>query len=295
MIVAVTGSDGFIGTHLCEALERGGFSVRRLQRASSLQAPALDLAAPGAQWQAALDGSDVVVNLAGLAHDVRGQTSEQVDEYLAVNANGAERVASAAASIGAQRFIQISTIKVLGETPCDGIRFREGDPLAPVGVYATSKARGEELSRNALVGSGTDCVVVRLPLVFGTPFKGNLTVLEKAIRRGIPLPLGHSTIGARTYVQMGALTDLILTVIRHSDPLPPVLHARSTPDLTAAEVARLVGREIGRQPRIVSVPSSTLKRLAKAAGKPELASKICDSMLVSDDETRQALGIDRLS
>ncbi|MEI2715418.1 MAG: NAD-dependent epimerase/dehydratase family protein [Candidatus Nanopelagicales bacterium] len=290
MIVAVTGADGFIGTHLCEALERGGFSVHRLQRASSLQAPALDLAAPVADWQAALDGSDVVVNLAGLAHDVRGQTPEQVDEYLAVNAHGAARVASAAASIGAQRFIQISTIKVLGETPRDGIRFREGDPLAPVGVYAVSKARGEELIRSQLAGR-TDCVVVRLPLVFGTPFKGNLAVLEKAIRRGIPLPLGHSSIGARTYVQMGELTDLILKVIRHSEPLPPILHARSTPDLTAAEVARLVGREIGRQPRIVSVPSSALKRLAKAAGKPELASKICDSMLVSDDETRQALGI----
>ena len=293
MIVAVTGADGFIGTHLCPALEDAGVSVRRLARYPNAQRSIMDLADPSTEWQSALDGSDVVVNLAGLAHDVRGQTPAQSDEYMAVNAYGAARLAAAADSVGASRFIQISTIKVLGETPRDRVRFSEGDPLAPVGIYAESKAKGEELTREALAGSVTDCVVLRLPLVFGTPFKGNLAVLEKAIRRGIPLPLGHPTIGARTYVQMGDLTDLLLHVIRLAEPVPGVLHARSTPDLTAAEVARLVGDEIGRQPRIVSVPASTIRRFAKAAGRPELASKICDPMLVSDDVTRLALGLER--
>lgn len=292
MIVAMTGADGFIGTHVCQALQNVGISVRRLQRAPTSQTTAMDLTDPGANWGAALDGADVVVNLAGLAHDVRGQTQEQAEEYMAVNAHGAARVASAAASVGAQRFIQISTIKVLGEAPRSGSRFREDDPMAPLGVYAESKAQGEDLVHAALAGSGTSSVIVRLPLVFGTPFKGNLAALEKAIRRGAPLPLGHRSMGARTYVQMADLTDLILTVVQFTGPLPPVLHARSAPDLTAAEVARLVGQEIGRRPRIVSVPAGTIRRVAGLAGKPEIASKICDPMLVSDDETRRALGLE---
>lgn len=291
MIVAVTGADGFVGTHLCQALEGAGIAVRRLQRAGSSAMPAMDLADPGADWRMALVGADVVVNLAGLAHDVSGQTQGQAEEYMAVNAQGAERVASASASVGVRRFIQISTIKVLGEATRDGFRFREGDVLAPAGVYAESKARGEELVHAALADTGTASVVVRLPLVLGTPFKGNLAVLEKAIRRGVPLPLGHLTIGARTYVQMADLTELILTVVQFAGPLPPVLHARSTPDLTAAQVAHLVGLEIGRQPRIVSVPAGMIRRIARVAGKPEIASKLCDPMLVSDDETRRALGL----
>jgi UDP-glucose 4-epimerase len=290
MIIVVTGADGFIGTHLCQALEDAGSAVRRLQRTPCSGTPAMDLADSGADWRAALDGADVVVNLAGLAHDVRGQAQEQTDKYMAVNAHGAARVAAAAAVFGAKRFIQVSTIKVLGEAPRDGVRFREGDALAPVGVYAESKAEGERLVAQALEGTGTECVVLRLPLVFGTPFKGNLALLEKAIRRGVPLPLGHRTIGARTYVQMSDLTDLILSVVEIPGPLPPVLHARSTPDLTAAEVARLVGQEIGRRPRIVSVSARTIRRAAGLAGKPEIASKLCDPMLVSDDETRRAVG-----
>ena len=71
------------------------------------------------------------------------------------------------------------------------------------------------------------------------------------------------------------------------------MHARSVPDLTAADVARLVGKEIGRQPRIVSVPANIMRHIATVAGNPDLASKICEPMLVSDDETRRALGLQR--
>lgn len=69
------------------------------------------------------------------------------------------------------------------------------------------------------------------------------------------------------------------------------LHARSAPDLTAGEVARMVGAEVGRRPRLVSVPPSVLKKGASLVGRPEAASKICDPMLMGDDLTRAALGL----
>lgn len=90
---------------------------------------------------------------------------------------------------------------------------------------------------------------------------------------------------------MPHLLDLVLRVATAEGPLPPVLHARSAPDLTAAEVARLVGENLRRRPTIVSVPPSLLKGTAKLLGRAEAASKICDPMLVSDDLTRTALGL----
>lgn len=290
MKVHVIGSSGFIGMALSSRLKRERLDVVTLSRHGAKGLSNLDLRHLGFDWDEALEGAEVVVNLAGKAHDLRRPSKEQSSEYEIVNAQGARRLAEGAVSAGARRFMQVSTVKVLGEVPVDGVRFREFDPLRPVGVYAESKAQGELLVQAALRGTATECVIVRLPLVFGTPFKGNLALLEKAIRRGVPLPLSHRSIGKRTYVQMEDLTKLLMRLIMDPRTLPPVVHARSTPDLRAADVARLVGEEIGREPRLFPVPAQALRNAARLVGRPEYASKLCDEMLVSDELTRTALG-----
>ena len=211
----------------------------------------MDLADPGTDWRAVLAGADVVVNLAGFAHDIRGRTQEQAEEYMAVNAHGAARVASAAASDGARSFIQISTIKVLGETPRDGFRFREDDPLAPVGVYAESKALGEEWQQRWPT-PGLHPWLFACPLCSERPSRETWRSWRRRFVMVFPFRSGIGPSAPGRYIQVADLMNLILTVVQHPGHLPPVLHARSTPDLTAAEVASLVGKEIGRQPRIVS-------------------------------------------
>lgn len=285
-LVAVTGADGFLGTHLQRTLAQSGFRVRALTRTTGP-----DLRDVQAGWGAALEGADIVVHLAGKAHDLRTVSAADAAEYVEVNARGAGRVASAAAIAGATRFIHVSTVKVLGEGPRDGRRFQETDDLAPVGVYAESKAEAEQTVASVLAGTTTECVIVRLPLVFGTPFKGNLATIESALRKGVPLPVGHPSIGARTYVMVSDLMELLIRVVTAPEGLPPVLHARSAPDLTAADVTRLVADEIGRRARIVSVPAGTIHSVARLTGRPEIASKLCDPMLVADDITRSALGL----
>lgn len=288
--VAVTGSTGFIGRALVAHLAGQGLNVLPIARDSLAGPSGLDMGGPSSDWAAAMSGSDVVINLAGKAHDLRRATADQAEEYRTVNALGAAHVATAAAAVGARRVVQISTAKVLGDHPMTGDRFREADPLHPVGVYAESKAEGERLVSRALARTETECVIVRLPLVFGLPFKGNLATLERAMRRGIPLPLGHPSIGKRSYVMLQDLLDLLALLIDYPQPLPEVLHARSV-DLSASQVACLIGNEIGIRPRIVSIPASALRASAAAVRRPELASKLCDEMLVSDVATRAALGL----
>lgn len=289
MRVAVTGASGFIGGPVVNRLIARRISVSALSRETGMGPSRIDLAAPEATWAEAIRGSDAVIHLAGKAHDLRRPSAAQSNAYMAVNAWGAERVAKSAAAVGARRFIHVSTVKVLGDRPANGSRFAEGDPLRPMGVYAESKAKGELLVSQALAGTRTECVIVRLPLVFGSPFKGNLATLEKGIRKGVPLPLGHSSIGRRSYVMLDELVDLLSELIDFGGELPPVLHARSA-DLTAAEIAWLIGEEIGHPPRIFSVPAWLVRTLAGAVRRPELASKLCDEMLVSDALTRTALG-----
>lgn len=291
MIVAVVGSGGFIGAAIVQRLEVEGLDVRKLGRSQSWDGGRYDLASIDAPWRTGLQGAEVVINAAGMAHDTRKLTPLQVAQYQAVNAEGVGRLAEAAAGVGVRRLIHLSTIKVLGERPTSGERFIETDALRPVGPYAETKAAGEKLATELLRRTHTQASVLRLPLVFGAPFKGNLATLASAIGRGVPLPLGHRGIGRRTYIMMPDLLDLVLRIAATDEALPPVLHARSAPDLTAGDVALLVGDYLGRRPRLVSVPPALLKSTAKLLGRPEVASKICDAMLVGDDLTRMALGL----
>lgn len=289
MIVGVTGSSGFIGSRVCRAMADAGDEVRALSRQTN-RGRALDLADESIDWGGVFEGCDVVVNLAGKAHDILAGSHGDASEYWSVNAHGAARVAAGAARAGVGRFIQVSSIKVLGDSTSNGVRFRESDPPKPVGLYAESKAAGEALVRESLAETSTECAVLRLPLVMGPPYKGNLATLERAIRKGLPLPLGHPSIARRTYVRIADLEALMVRVAHAAGPLPSVLHATSAPDLTAGELARVIGREIGRRPRLVPVPAVVLKGAAAAVGRPEIAGKICDEMLVSGAATRAAVG-----
>lgn len=291
MIIAVVGSRGFIGSALAQGLSARGCAIRRLDRRNSWDGKSYDLAAIDTDWRAGLQGVDVVLNAGGMAHDTRRLTPGQTHDYQAVNADGVGRLAAAATETGVKRLVHLSTIKVLGEQPVSGDRFTETDALAPVGTYAETKAEGERQAARLVCDSDTALTVLRLPLVIGTPFKGNLATMEALIRRGVPLPVGHRSIGSRTYVLMPDLLDLVGVIVASKGPLPTVLHARSAPDLSAAELAVMVGERIGRRPRIVSVRPSILMTTARLLGSPETASKICDSMLVDDTLTRTALGL----
>lgn len=291
MIIAVTGSRGLIGAALTQYLESLGHTVRRLDRTDSWDGATYDLSSADTQWWRGVEGADVAVNAAGMAHDTRTLSAQQVRTYQAVNAEGVGRWAHAAVEAGVRRLIHLSTVKVLGERPMSGDRFNETDALAPVGPYAQTKADGERQMLESLRNTNSAATILRLPLVFGTPFKGNLATLASAITKGIPLPLGHPEIGRRTYVMMPDLLDLVSRIAESEADLPPVLHARSAPDLTAGEVACLVGDELGRRPRLVRVPPPLLRNAARLLGSPEAASKICDPMLMGDDITRAALGL----
>ncbi|MEQ8377452.1 MULTISPECIES: complex I NDUFA9 subunit family protein [Hyphomicrobiales] len=152
--VTVFGGSGFLGRHIVHALARRGcrvrVAVRRPNDAMFLRPmgvvgqvePVQANIRDEASVKAALMGADAVVNLVGIMHESGRQT------FGAVQAEGAGRIAKAAAEAGIPALVHISAIGADEESRSS---------------YARSKAAGEKAVREAFPGAA----IVRPSIVFG--------------------------------------------------------------------------------------------------------------------------------
>ncbi|MFI1888777.1 NAD-dependent epimerase/dehydratase family protein [Streptomyces jumonjinensis] len=177
----VTGSAGFIGSHLAHALVQAGTTVIGVDRRD----PSTD--ATGAANLAALRGfsgyhhvtadllncaidpllidADAVFHLAGIP-GVRPSWGPQFSDYLASNVLATHRVLEACTRIGVPRLVVASSSSVYG--PTDGGASVEGDRPQPASPYAVTKLAEEQLClAYATRPSGPSVVALRYFTVYG--------------------------------------------------------------------------------------------------------------------------------
>ncbi len=143
----LTGAAGEIGSVLRPAL-RGTARHLRLQDLRPVtdlvpgeEARQGDLAEPGVA-EAAMDGVDCVIHLAGIPRETGG-TPEQI---LHANVLGCHAVFEAARRAGVRRLIFASSNHVIGFHPADR-PVGTVEPPRPSGLYGASKVWGEALGR----------------------------------------------------------------------------------------------------------------------------------------------------
>jgi len=192
-IVLVTGAAGFIGRSLAARLAAGGLRVRCLVHAGSgagaLKAAGLDcfegdlLDKPSLEKAAA--GVSAVWHLGALVRPREFMLSrrELAGRFQAVNAQGTENMARAAAAAGVKRFIYFSSISAGGPA----VKTEEDEPR-PLTVYGRSKLAGELALRRAAAETGLDFVIVRPAMIYG-PGAQRWESLFKLIKKGlVPVP-----------------------------------------------------------------------------------------------------------
>ena len=206
----VSGATGFIGRHLCQQLADRGDTVLALSRSGSplpdgSPTVALDLAG-GEVGPDLLQGVEVVFHLAGIAHQQAGPAAYEQVNHLATLA-----LARAAETAGVRCFIFLSSVKAMGPSPGDTER-SEQECLPPRDAYGRSKWRAECGLREAFADSAMSVVILRPALVYGAGAKGNLELLAKAVRLGLPRPPDP---GGRSMIAREDLVTLLLWVADH--------------------------------------------------------------------------------
>lgn len=231
MRIVVTGAQGQLGTDLRRVLQQ--------HQVTGLDLPGFDLTRQDCS-KAIVDAAPEIVIHAGAHTDVDG--AERAPALaMAVNADGTERVARAAAQAGA-RLIYVSTDYVFDGT---GTRpYLETDSTNPAGAYGASKCAGEQRALSCCENT----LVVRTAWLYGLQGKNFVkTILQLAAERP-SLRVVADQRGCPTYAE--DLAGMISKLVAH--PARGILHVTNDGHCTwhefATEIVRLAGYRVPVEP-----------------------------------------------
>ncbi|QHE83752.1 UDP-glucose 4-epimerase family protein [Hydrogenophaga sp. BPS33] len=295
MTLLVTGANGFVGKALCREAMARDMLVRAAQRDPVSVQDDVDTVSVGAihaqtPWAEALRDVRTVLHTAARVHVMHDPASDPLSAFRETNTNGTLHLARQAAQAGVRRFVFVSSIKVNGEHTTPGRRFSAHDSPAPQDPYGISKHEAEEGLRQIARETGLEVVIVRPPLVYGPGVKANFASLLRAVRRGLPLPLGAATDNQRSLVALDNLVDLLITCIDHAAAANQTFLVSDGEDLSTADLVRRMGKALGTPARLLPVPTSLLKLGATALGKGDVAQRLLGNLQVDIAHTRDTLG-----
>ncbi|MGE4279558.1 MAG: NAD-dependent epimerase/dehydratase family protein [Magnetospirillum sp.] len=287
MKVLVTGGSGFVGRRVVEELvARGHHVVAPLRKPvfwPDVMVPAIGDLGPDTDWSAVLAGCDAVIHCAARAHILDDRSADPLAEFRRVNCAGTLRLAQQARDAGIGHFVFVSTIKVNGETTPVDRPFTVDDAPNPQDAYGIAKTEAEAGLRAMDFPVLT---IVRPPLVHGPGAKGNLAVLIKAIRMGLPLPLACVD-NRRSMVGLHNLADALGFLLERR--AAGTYLVRDDDDLSTAQLIRALGQAMGCGAVLLPMPPVLLTLAARILGKKAVAERVLGSLVV-DDTPLRALG-----
>ena len=177
-------------------------------------------------------------------------------------------LADAAGVADVRRVVFLSSIRAQCGASSDRIE-TETSTEQPTDAYGIAKLAGER----ALAASGVAHVILRPVLIVGEEPKGNLALLARLARSGLPLPLAG--IGARR--SMVSLADVVAAIeqaIEDDAMLGGRFILADAEALSVAETVAALRRGLGMSPRLFSIPEALLALPFRLIGRDDIWQRI---------------------
>lgn len=253
--LVITGDTGFVGQNLASYL-RGEYELARIGR--QLQAPA---AGPDNDccWDDIppdyLNGAAAVIHLAGKAHDVHGTSN--ADDYFTVNTGLTSRLFDLFLQSTARDFFFFSSVKAIADEVSD-VLYETSAP-APRTPYGRSKLAAEQYIASRELPPGKRVFILRPSMIHGPGNKGNLNLLYRFVKSGIPYPLAAFQ-NKRSFLSVENLCYAVATLLQRPE-IPGGAYQLADDDaLSTNEVIQLIATALHRKPRLWKLPPDFWRR-----------------------------------
>jgi nucleoside-diphosphate-sugar epimerase len=244
----VSGASGYIGGAITRAAAMRGMAVWGGIRSARALPPGVEPVVTGdlADAHYTLPPADIIIHAAGLGHR-RGVAPET---WRRQNARAS----------GAKRFILISTAYIHGRVHAGPVT----DTTAPTPMddYARSKLDAE-LETEAAFGPGF--AAIRPTAVIGPGCPGNVQLLLRCLRRGLPLPFGAIR-NRRSFIPVADLAALALTLAR-AEAMPARVLAAHPETISTPALVRALAEGLGVRAWLPPFPPALLGLAAAALGR----------------------------
>ena len=281
MKIIITGSTGFVGRNLSQYLTSQADDVIAL----SLRDKAYQLNSD----------ADAIIHLAGKAHDTKN-TSEESD-YYRINTDLTKALFDKFLQSDIKDFIFFSSVKAAADT-IEGV-LTEDSKANPQTAYGKSKLKAETYLLSKQLPSNKRLIIIRPCMIHGEGNKGNLNLLYKVVKLGIPWILA-SYDNRRSFISIDNLNFAIHAVLHNSQVASGVYQVADDSAISTNQLITIIAKATHKKPKLVRIPKVMINKLADIGDKfnlplnSERLQKLTESYVVSNAKIKRALNIDSL-
>lgn len=252
--ILVTGADGFIGSHLVEALIRAGHDVRAfvfynsfnswgwLDASSSDIRKDIDVFSGDIRdphgVRSAMKGCDVVLHLAALIGIPYSYHSPAA--YVDTNVHGTLNVLMAARDLGVRHVVHTSTSEVYGTARFAPIT--EDHPLQGQSPYAATKIGADQIALSFHRSFGTPVSVIRPFNTYGPRQSARAvipTIITQLLSGSRQVRLG-AVAPTRDFSYVSDTVDAFVRIAEISAAVGTVINVGSGFEISVGDTARLI-------------------------------------------------------
>jgi len=281
--IAISGSSGFVGRNLIKYfLEKIDFKINTI-----------DARLPFMESQ--LYNVGIVIHLAGKAHDLKKTSDDQ--EYFIVNRDLTIKLFDLFLESEARDFIYFSSVKAVADV-VENELFEEVVP-EPKTPYGQSKQQAEAYLLSKQLPEGKRLFIIRPCMIHGPGNKGNLNLLYRVVKKGIPYPLAAFE-NKRSFLSIDNLNFIIARLISDVSIPGGVYNVADDIPLSTNEVIGTICEAEGKSSRLWKISRVLIKSIAAVGDifhlplNSERLKKLTESYVVNNDKIKKALNIYQL-
>jgi nucleoside-diphosphate-sugar epimerase len=290
--ILISGATGFVGTNLNAHFKRLGHATYTISRNGDNSGNQFSWDKTGELINLDID---TYIHLAGKAHDLKNVS--QPKDYFTVNVGLTQKLFDLFLKGRATTFIYFSSVKAVADTVPDILNENVmPDPKTP---YGQSKLKAEEFLLAQKLPEGKRLFILRPCMIHGPGNKGNLNLLYKFVRIGIPYPLAAFK-NKRSFLSIANLNYIIEQFVTDPKIQGGIYNIADDVALSTNEVIKIIAEADSRLPRLWYINPNLVNIIAKIGDKLHLPlnlerlKKLTENYVVSNQKLKAAMHVESL-